>query len=198
MKTVPKILLLLFGLAQLFIVLYFCIPTIPTKIKNETPGTQYTFDKISFNLISDNLKTPDEDTQTKLDEREYGDALVLFKDNKDGIGIWKANQKEIDLVNEDLNNFKNPFKHRTWEKSMLQKFNTGNKDGIETLSYSINLFVGENKTILLTNYQLSDAPYTNIMNIKLEDEYYTVFFTGSSWITNGDIAEFMRTVSLAN
>lgn len=198
MKTAPKILILLFGFAQLFVVLYFCIPTIPTKIKNETPGTRYTFDKISFDLISENLNPPDEDTQAKLDEREYGDALILFKDNKDGIGIWKANQKEINFVNEDLNNFTNPFKHRTWAKSMLQKFNMGNKEGIQTLSYSINLFVGKDKTILLTNYQLSDATYTKVMNIKLRNEYYTAIFTGSSWITNGDVDEFMRTVSLVD
>jgi len=53
MKTVPKVLLLILGLAQLLFVLYISLPAIPREIKNEEIGNMYTLGEISFNLSSD-------------------------------------------------------------------------------------------------------------------------------------------------
>ena len=80
MKTVPKVLLLVFGLVQLLFVLYISLPAIPKEIKNEEIGTMYTLGELSFNLSS-NQYTESEEIKEMLKERggDSNELVVLVK-----------------------------------------------------------------------------------------------------------------------
>ena len=83
MKTVPKILLLLFGFAQLFAVLYFCIPTIPIKIKNETNGTIYSFGNFKFDLAYDKYAKY-EDINDLMESRGMDPSQIIILQDEEG------------------------------------------------------------------------------------------------------------------
>ena len=179
MKTAPKVLLLVFGIVQLVVVLLLSLPTIPSKIKAETLGTQYTFEDISFNLTRTDMEFPDQETLIKLKQGKSGDFFLLMSDNNDKLIIVKS-EENTTIVKELLNNVRNPFKHRSFE--------------VETRTL-FWLFSGKKKTIV-QSIVISDVFICNL-DINLEDQYYSAIFTGDNW-TDADIDEFMRTVSLNN
>ena len=179
MKTAPRILLLVFGIVQLVVVLLLSLPAIPSKIKAETRGTQYTFEDISFNLAKTDMEFPDQETLTKLKQYKSGDLFLLMSDSNDKLIIIKS-EENTNRVKELFNYLKNPFKHRSLELKT------------QTLFW---LFSGQDKTIIQSTI-ISDAFICNL-DIKIGNQYYSAIFTGDNW-TDADIDEFMRTVSLNN
>jgi len=179
MKTAPKVLLLIFGLAQLGVVLYLCVPTIPTKIQNEAIGTEYTFNNMSFDLLRTDLNLPNQETLAKIQEKTNGDLFVLTSEDNEQLIIMKSDEN-TSYVEELLSNIQNPFKHRKleWET--------------QTLFW---LFQGKDK-IVSQSVIISDMPIF-VLDMKLKDSYYTANFSGNRW-TDEDIEVFIRTLSLNN
>lgn len=201
MKTAFKIFLLIFGIAQLGVILFLCIPTIPTKIQNETTGTEYTFDNISFDQISQNLTPLDEETLAKFKEKG-AIIMVWYKGDSDRLTIMRDSEESKNELDDEIVILKNPFRHRTFESQVAKDADaystTTQETGRVTKTYLISIFEGENKTVLLNRNTATDGTYLISLAVKFANQSYTVIFTGNSWNDDGDIDEFIRTVSLSN
>ncbi len=198
MKLLPKIFLLFIGITIFIITLYFSLPAIPQKIKDEIDGNQYTFKDISFNLISKNLTFPNEETRNMLDTNSGGNLTILTKENGDRILLFYS-EEDNSLIEEEIKYLQNPFRHRSLEK--IQK-ESGDKysewiqeTGISTVSVDIKILKGRDKIIIWNHSGTSDQSYSNSFELKLGDQYYTAIFAGNSW-SKEDMAEFVRSVNL--
>ena len=177
MKTARKILLGLFAVSQFLFVLFISIPTIPKKIQNETIGTQYSFDEISFNLARTDMSLPDEETLSKIQEETDSSLFMLISDDNQKLMIINSEKNSV-FVEELLNKAQNPFKYG------------GLAIETQTLFW---IFKGNEKTIVQSITIAEELILT--LDMKLKDKYYTAVFTGDNW-TDEDISEFMRSISL--
>lgn len=177
MKTAGKIILGIFAVSQFLFVLFISIPTIPKKIQNETVGTQYSFDAISFNLARTDMSLPDAEILSQIKGEAGSSFFILMSDNNQKLMIINS-EKNSAFVEELLNKVQNPFKYGGL--------------ALETQTW-FWLFKGNEKTIV-QSITIADEFILNL-DIKLEDRYYTAILTGDSW-TDNDISEFMRSITL--
>lgn len=184
MKTVLKILILIFGVAQLIFVLYISLPSIPRRITNEIPGTMYTFGEISFNLTSDSY-TEVKEIQEGMIERGIGpEKLMVLHDSN--------TSHSITFINNTYD-----YEHKTLiEQSIWIYRNPVNRFRVMLTSENINpiIYEGENKIAILNNtgssyfldFRIGEYYYTLIPNNQQENNSFAL----------DNIMEFMRTVTL--
>lgn len=208
MKTVPKVLLLVFGLVQLLFVLYISLPAIPKEIKNEEFGTMYTLGELSFNLSS-NQYTESEEIKEMLKERggDSNELVVLIDEtNDDTITIFKVVSEDSKLlIEESFYVFSNPFQNRFVTKEIQEKIpNTAESidDTQKIKKMQKTIYKGQNKTALLTSITNLDNSVGYSADIKIGDSYYSIIphkLEGyDSQLALRNIMEFLRTSSLNN
>jgi|LDZT01.1.fsa_nt_gi hypothetical protein len=208
MKTVPKVLLLVFGLVQLLFVLYISLPAIPKEIKNEEIGTMYTLGELSFNLSS-NQYTESEEIKEMLKERggDSNELVVLIDEtNDDTITIFKVVSEDSKLlIEESFYVFSNPFQNRFVTKEIQEKIpNTAESidDTQKIKKMQKTIYKGQNKTALLTSITNLDNSVGYSADIKIGDSYYSIIphkLEGyDSQLALRNIMEFLRTSSLNN
>lgn len=207
MKTVPKVLLLVVGLAQLLFVLYISLPTIPKKIKNEEIGNMYTLGDISFNLSSDQYRESEEIKNTLKERGENPSEFVVLIDptNNDTITIFKVLTKDSKLlIDENFQVFSNPFQNRFVTKEVQKKISNTSEtidsaEQIKRMKHTI--YKGQDKTALLTSIVLYNSVGYSA-DVKIGDSYYTIIPNRlenyEPQLAFKNIMEFLRTSSLNN
>ena len=207
MKTVPKVLLLLFGLTQLFFVLYISLPTIPRRIKNEEIGNMYAIGNISFNLSSDQYKENEEIKEALGKKGEDPNKLVVLVDitNNDSIVIFEVLTEESQLlIDESFQTFSNPFQNRFVTKEIQETMpNTSERiargEQIKEIEHTV--YKGQNKVALLTSVTIDNLVEYHL-DVKIGDFYYTVIPQRledyDTQLAFNNIMEFLRTSSLNN
>jgi hypothetical protein len=207
MKTVTKLLLLVFGLAQLLLVLYISLPAIPRRIKNEEIGTMYTLGDLSFNLSSDQYKE-DEDIKEALKEKG-GDAnefvVLIDTTNNDTITILKTITEESKLlIDESFRIFSNPFQNRFVTKEIQEAMPSTSErieraEQINGMKHTIHK--GQDKTALLTSVTIDNLEEYHA-DVRIGESYYTVIpqklENYDSQLALKNIMEFLRTSYLNN
>lgn len=208
MKTVPKVLLLVFGLLQLLFVLYISLPVIPKEIKNEEIGNMYTLGELSFNLSS-NQYTESEEIKKMLKKRggDSNELVVLIDEtNNDTITVFKVVTEDSKLlIDESFKVFSNPFQNRFETKKIQEKIpdtaeSIGDVQKIKKIQKTI--YKGQNKTALLTSITNLDNSIGYSADLKIGDSYYSIIpqkLEGyNSQLAFRNIMEFLRTSTLNN
>ncbi len=200
MKSPIKILLIFFAITQLAIVLYFSLPSIPRRIRNQEQGNMYTFQHMAFNLTSSEY-IEDEKASVLANLElgiEEGDLLTL-KDSKEEIVfsiIAGTNNKE--LFDNLYNNLVNPFnRHFYKEDNLNSKHNLETYQGsIESIPKDIEfrVYKGQGKTFILLKHIFNDDSFSYSTEFKLGGNFYTILIPENT--EPEEIYEFMRTVNI--
>jgi len=189
MKQSTKTILLVIATINLALTLYFCLPAIPKKIKNEIRGTSYTFEGIIFDLPSYNYIV-NEDLTNQINERNNQNrskALLLMNEQneKDFITLIRNNDDGFKFIKESIDYFKNPFQHRISERKVKKENNLQSSDSTLLISPTKEVVLQKN----ITKERL--ALYT--VDVIIGNTSYT--FIPSAVAGEEVVWEFIRTVS---
>lgn len=189
MKTSVKIILLTVAILIFCLALYYCLPAIPKKIKNEIRGVDYTFENISFNLSSKNYVINEELTD-KANERTQDTGtktliLINSQNEKDHVTIMRAGQEGIEFINESIEYLKNPFRHRSLERSVKNKNKTNSTDLI--------LYSSPTKEVILDKSKIEGGLTVYSIDVLINNNLYTIVPSVVNAYDNA--LEFMRSVT---
>lgn len=208
MKTVPKVLLLIFGIAQLIFVLYISLPAIPRRIVDEIPGDMYEFGDIRFNLVSSEYIESSELKEYLEGEGEDSEVILVLRNekNNDTITIFQiTDQETINLIEDDFSAFSNPLRHKFISSNIVEEVGNYSEriedfNQIKNTKYTI--FKGKDKTALLSS-QTYNLGVNDITNYSADVRIGNLFFTilpyqpgDNNQLALDNIMKFMRTVTL--
>jgi hypothetical protein len=190
------------GFAQLFAVLYFCIPTIPIKIKNETNGTRYSFGNLKFDLAY-NKYVEYEDINALMESRGMDPSQIIILQDEDGSAdfmIMKAIDGNEKVLSESFINFKNPFLHKS-ATAYLKDYVSQNSTYLYSNNLSVKninkkLYSGTNKECILSTITLSNEEKIYTLDIKLGDSFFTVLPRAHDEDALSNLLVFMKTVNI--
>ena len=189
MKTSVKIVLLVIAIIVFGLALYFCLPIIPKKIKNEIKGTDYTFEDITFNLPPNNYVINEELTNQINEEGNqngYKTLLLINSQNeKDFITLVKNNEGTAKLIKESMDYLKNPLKHRTLEMDVKKQNNLLSSDSV--------LLSSPTKEVILHKSTTQGGLVLYFADLIIDNTFYTI--TPSVVAGKDVVLEFIRTVS---
>jgi hypothetical protein len=191
MKTPTKVILLSIVVIIFILALYFCLPTIPKKIKNEIKGTDYTFENITFNLPHNNYIVNEELTNQLLNEQsDQNDYKVMFlinnQNEKDYITIMRNSDDGYGFIKETISNLKNPFKHRTLVRQAKKQNNL--------ISSVFTLFNSPTKEVVLNRNTTEGRLAIYTVDLIIDNTFYTII---PSVVAGEEAAlEFIRTVAV--
>lgn len=191
MKTSTKVILLSIVVIIFILALYFCLPTIPKKIKNEIKGTDYTFENITFNLPHNNYTVNEELTNQLLNEEsDQNDYKVMFlinnQNEKDYITIMRNSDDGYGFIKETISNLKNPFKHRALVRQAKKQNNL--------ISSVFTLFSSPTKEVVLNRNTTEGRLAIYTVDLIIDNTFYTII---PSVVAGEEAAlEFIRTVAV--
>ncbi len=212
MKTITKVILLLFGITQLVFILYLSIPCIPRKIANEKLGLTYSFGPIAFDLLSEDYTEVLEIKEKLIERRDDPSKIMVLKNNngntitiidftQEVTGSIDSSPVKRAILLEPNNVFLNLFKHRFAAKKIdsdSYKYSERiEQDGYMKTRYTV--YKGNDKMALISSVTDKNRITKHYADIKINNFYFSVVphqpDTDNS-IALGNIMEFIRTVNV--
>ncbi|KUK67129.1 MAG: hypothetical protein XD87_0310 [candidate division WS6 bacterium 36_33] len=198
MKSPVKIILIIFAVLQLLAVLYLAVPAIPKKIKEQSPGSNYSSDKIflSFNLSSDKYEI-----NTEKDNSNDGRERISLKipgDTK-GVEITRIkDEKYIEVLNEKIKTLQNPFKARfainTIRRDVKKRLLSGTVDERDFEDMKIKVYKGQDRRFIFAQIIFEDGHVDYTAEGNIGSYYYSIELVEESGPE--DILKFMETATV--
>lgn len=198
MKSPVKIILIIFAVLQLLAVLYLAVPAIPKKIKEQSPGSNYSSDKIflSFNLSSDKYEI-----NTEKDNSNDGRERISLKipgDTK-GVEITRIkDEKYIKVLNEKIKTLQNPFKARfainTIRRDVKKRLLSGTVDERDFEDMKIKVYKGQDRRFIFAQIIFEDGHVDYTAEGNIGSYYYSIELVEESGPE--DILKFMETATV--
>jgi hypothetical protein len=178
MKSPIKIIILILAVLQLPAVIYIATPAIPKKIEEQSPGSDYVFDKIflSFNLALNTYEmTTAENTSNDGRER----ITLEIPEGTKGVEISRIkDEKYIEILNEKFKTLQNPFKARfaisSIKKDVRERLSTGTIEGRNFKDMKIEVYKGNSRKFIFTRIFFTDGHVDYTAEGNIGNYYYSI------------------------